>query len=98
MGIKVKEFPCMWVVVKIMVPVWVPKIIRHLLFRVPFKKGPLILTTTHAKPQILLACATKGGAASCVRAAQSRAQIPKRSLAEVSEALLRFKHALGMQF
>ena len=28
-----------WVVVKIMVPFWVPNIIRHLLFRVP-KKGP----------------------------------------------------------
>ena len=28
----------MWVVVKIMVPFWVPTIIRHLLFRVP-KKG-----------------------------------------------------------
>ena len=33
-----------WVVVKVMVPFWVPIIIRHLLFRVP-KKG-LILTTT----------------------------------------------------
>ena len=31
--------PNMWVVVKIMVPFWVPIIIRHLLFRVP-KKGP----------------------------------------------------------
>ena len=28
-----------WVVVKIMVPFWVPIIVRHLLFRVP-KKGP----------------------------------------------------------
>ena len=28
-----------WVVVKIMVPFWVPNIIRHLLFRVP-KNGP----------------------------------------------------------
>ena len=28
-----------WVVVKIMVPLWVPIIIRHLLFRVP-QKGP----------------------------------------------------------
>ena len=28
-----------WVLVKIMVPFWVPIIIRHLLFRVP-KKGP----------------------------------------------------------
>ena len=36
----------MWVVVKIMVPFWVPIIIGHLIFRVP-KKGPLILTTTH---------------------------------------------------
>ena len=31
--------PSTWVVVKIMVPFWVPVIIRHLLFRVP-KKGP----------------------------------------------------------
>ena len=30
---------CIWVVVKIMVPFWVPIIIRHLIFRVP-KKGP----------------------------------------------------------
>ena len=29
-----------------MVPVWVPIIIRHLIFKVP-KKGTLILTTTH---------------------------------------------------
>ena len=29
----------MWVVVKIMVPFWVPNVVRHLLFRVP-KKGP----------------------------------------------------------
>ena len=28
-----------WVVLKIMVPFWVPNIMRHLLFRVP-KKGP----------------------------------------------------------
>ena len=28
-----------WAVVKIMVPSWVPNIVRHLLFRVP-KKGP----------------------------------------------------------
>ena len=28
-----------WVVVKIMVPFWAPKIIRHLIFRVS-KKGP----------------------------------------------------------
>ena len=28
-----------WVVVKIMVPFWVPIIVRHLIFRVP-KKGP----------------------------------------------------------
>ena len=31
--------PATWMVVKIMVPFWVPIIIRHLLFRVP-KKGP----------------------------------------------------------
>ena len=30
---------CIWVVVKIMVPFWIPNIIRHLIFRVP-KKGP----------------------------------------------------------
>ena len=29
----------MWAVFKIMVPFWVPDIIRHLIFRVP-KKGP----------------------------------------------------------
>ena len=28
-----------WVVVKIMVPCWIPILIRHLIFRVP-KKGP----------------------------------------------------------
>ena len=33
------------VVVKIMAPVGVPIVIRHLLFRVP-QKGPIILTTT----------------------------------------------------
>ena len=32
-----QHFP--WVVVQIMVPFWVPIIVRHLLFRVP-KKGP----------------------------------------------------------
>ena len=36
----------MWVVVKIMVPFWIPIIIRHLIFRVP-KKGAIVLTTTH---------------------------------------------------
>ena len=36
-----------WVVVKIMVPFWIPIIvIRHLIFWVP-KKGTIILTTTH---------------------------------------------------
>ena len=34
---------CIWVVVKIMVPLWIPIIIRHLIFRVP----NIILTTTH---------------------------------------------------
>ena len=33
------------VVVKIMVPCWVPIIMRHLIFRVP-EKGTIILTTT----------------------------------------------------
>ena len=28
---------CMWVVVKIMVPSWIPTIMRHLIFRVPKK-------------------------------------------------------------
>ena len=36
----------MWLVVKIMVPFWVPIITRHLLFRVA-QEGTLILTTTH---------------------------------------------------
>ena len=40
-----KEEP-MWVVVNIMVPFWIPIIIRHLICRVP-KNGTLILTTTH---------------------------------------------------
>ena len=35
-----------WVVVKVMVPFWVPIIIRHLLFT---QKGTIILTTTHLK-------------------------------------------------
>ena len=35
-----------WVVVKIMVPFWVPITIWHLIFRVP-KKGIIILTSTH---------------------------------------------------
>ena len=35
-----------WLVVKIMVPFWIPIIIRHLIFRVP-KKGTKVLTTTH---------------------------------------------------
>ena len=34
-GIFVLTAPYMWVVVKIMVPIWVPVIARHLLFRVP---------------------------------------------------------------
>ena len=32
-------FNGMWVVVRIMVPFWIPIIVRHLIFRVP-KKGP----------------------------------------------------------
>ena len=39
------------VVVKIMVPFWVPIKIRHLLFRVP-PKGTIILTTTPIIPRI----------------------------------------------
>ena len=31
--------PSIWVVVKIMVPFWIPILIRHLMFRAP-KKGP----------------------------------------------------------
>ena len=37
----------MWVVVKIMVPFWIPIMIRHLIFRVPTPKGITFLTTTH---------------------------------------------------
>ena len=40
MGIMEKKMESIiWVVVKIMVPFWIPIIIRHLMFRVP-KKGP----------------------------------------------------------
>ena len=35
-----------WVVVKIMVPFWIPNIIRPLIFRVP-QNGTIILRTTH---------------------------------------------------
>ena len=35
-----------WVVVKIIVPFWIPIIMRHLTSRVP-PKGIIILTTTH---------------------------------------------------
>ena len=42
-------FNFMWVVVKIMVPFWVPSIIRHLISGVP--KKTLILTITHVWPQ-----------------------------------------------
>ena len=35
-----------WVVVKIMVPVWVLTIVRHLVFREPYR-GSIILRTTH---------------------------------------------------
>ena len=35
LGFRDELFSCTWVVVKIMVPFWVPIIIRHLLFRVP---------------------------------------------------------------
>ena len=34
-----RVYRVIWVVVKIMVPFWIPIIIRHLIFRVP-KKGP----------------------------------------------------------
>ena len=37
-----------WVVVKIMVPFWVPILIRHLIFRVP-NKGTISVTTTDMK-------------------------------------------------
>ena len=43
----VRNSNCMWVVVKIMVPLWIPIILRHLIFRVP--KGTTILTTTHVQ-------------------------------------------------
>ena len=45
-GIKLRLAFGIWVVVKIMVPFWIPIIIRPLIFRVP-KKGTIILTTTH---------------------------------------------------
>ena len=37
----------LWVVVKIMVPFWVPNIVRHLFFRVPKKGG----TPINLQPQ-----------------------------------------------
>ena len=37
----------MWVVVKIMVPFWVPGIVRHLIFRVP-KKEPHVVNGVYA--------------------------------------------------
>ena len=43
---QVTSYGLIWVVVKIMVPFWVPIIIRHLISRVP-KKGTTILSTTH---------------------------------------------------
>ena len=42
-----------WVVVKIIVPFWIPIIIRHLIFRV-HPKGIIILTTTHMSAYNLL--------------------------------------------
>ena len=39
------RFSSLYMVVKTMVPSWVPIIIRHLLFRLP-QKGTVILTTT----------------------------------------------------
>ena len=41
----------MWVVIKIMVPFWVPIIIRPLIFRVP-QKGTIILITTHVEARM----------------------------------------------
>ena len=38
--------PDMWVVVNIMVPDWIPIVIRNLIFRAP-QKGTIVLTTTH---------------------------------------------------
>ena len=45
----------MWVVVIIMVPFWIPDIIRHLIFRVPQKRN-IILTTIHVHRSEGLAC------------------------------------------
>ena len=39
MRINPKPTPYIWVVVKIMVPFWIPNIVRHLIFTVP-QKGP----------------------------------------------------------
>ena len=41
-----------WVVITIMVPFWIPIIIRQLIFRVP-QKGVIILTTTHMISSLL---------------------------------------------
>ena len=46
-------FLSLWVVVKIMVPFWVPIIKRNVLFRVP-QKGTIILTTTRVKAALML--------------------------------------------
>ena len=47
-----------WVVVKILVPFWVPIIVRHLIFRVPNKRDPNFDSHPHAnqgpKPHCLL--------------------------------------------
>ena len=40
-----------WVVVKIMVSLWFPVPIRHPIFNVPKKGGPLILGSTHIELQ-----------------------------------------------
>ena len=40
-----------WVVVKIMVPFWIPIIVRHLIYRVP-QKGTMILTTAYTEIRI----------------------------------------------
>ena len=45
---RIEDVMVTWVVIKIMVPFWVPIIIRPLIFWVP-QKGTIILITTHMK-------------------------------------------------
>ena len=63
---------CIWVVVKVMVPFWIPIIIRHLIFRVPnrdhnFDNHPCVEAVQHwSYPQMWLRSFDPLGAASHV--------------------------------